>query len=126
MTSAAKPLSFSSATSGSSDDFVIGFSSATGSSLGAGTYTLFSFAAAQAQGVLPSLSSYKARPTGNLGSLVTDSSAFGYVTDGNGMVTGLAFTIDGASVETPEPGALALIVFALPMSVAILIRRRQE
>ena len=124
MTSATKPLSFSSAVSGS-DDFVIGFSSATGSSLGAGTYTLFSFAAAQAQGILPSLSSYKARPAGNLGSLVTDSSAFGYVTDSNGMVTGLAFTIESADVA-PEPSSAALFVPIALGAVGVGAARRRR
>ena len=126
MTSATNPLRFTSAVSGS-DDFVFSFSSATGDSLGAGTYTLFSFTTAQAQGTLPSLSNYKARPTGNLGSLVTDSNAFVYATDSNGMITGLDFTTNGAQIVIiPEPGSLALLLPVLAGGVGNVIRKRRK
>ena len=89
LTASSSPLTFSGA-----GEFVVGFATATGGSLGSGTYSLLSFSTPQTVASLPSVSNYTAKAKGNLSAL--NGGQFAYVTNSGGQVT-------GSSTRSPAP-----------------------
>lgn len=102
-------------------DINIGFASATGGPLGAGTYNLITFATPESPDFAPATGQYHAVAVGNLVSLNPDY-VFAYQLS-NGNITGLTLTISGANM--PEPISLAFLLVFAPTGYLALHQRKR-